>query len=310
MATVSFGGDKMFIAKVPASSANLGPGFDCMGIALKLYCRAEFEEIDSGFEIEVVNEGNGYVPQNENNLVYKAMQSLYVKAGKELSGIRVRLDSDIPVTRGLGSSSAAIVAGLVGANHLLGNMFSEDELLYEAYEIEGHPDNVTPALLGGFTISFPENGRIIRSKTVLAENIKFAAILPNFYLPTRKSRGYLPDFTKMKNAVYNISRASMLSAALVKGDTELLSHCFRDRIHQKYRFPHIKSGEYIIRAAKRLGASGGYISGAGPTIMSVVSSNYEEFELGMNKLIKTNLPDWRLVMLEADNDGAVIEKKI
>lgn len=300
----------MFIVKVPASSANLGPGFDCMGIALKLYCRAEFEITDSGFEIEVTKEGNGYVPQNENNLVYKAMKRLYEKADRKLTGIRVRLDSDIPVTRGLGSSSAAIVSGLVGANHLLGNIYSDDELLYEAYEIEGHPDNVTPALFGGFTISFAERGRVIHSKTDVSQDIKFAAMLPSFYLPTRKSRSYLPDFTKMKNAVYNISRASMLSAAFVKGDKELLSHCFRDRIHQKYRFPHIKSGEYIIRAAKRFGACGGYISGAGPAIMSVVCSNYEEFEYNMHKLIKTNLPDWRLVMLEADNDGAVIENNI
>lgn len=300
----------MFIVRVPASSANLGPGFDCMGIALNLYCRAEFTECEKDFEISIVNEGSDYVPKNENNLVYKAMKRLYDKAGKKLTGVRVILNSDIPVTRGLGSSSAAIVSGLLGANYMLGNIFSKEELLYEAYELEGHPDNVTPALLGGFTISFPERKSIVYSKTNVSTNIKFGAMLPDFYLPTRKSRAVLPEYTKIKNAVYNISRASMLGVALLQSDTSLLTHCFRDRIHQKYRFPHIKSGEYIIRAVKRAGACGAYISGAGPTIMSVVCDSFAEFENKMKKTIETNLPNWRLVMLEADNDGAVIEKNI
>ena len=300
----------MFKVRVPASSANLGPGFDCMGVALKLYCEAEFEQIDSGFEINITKEGSSCVPQNENNLVFRAMSYLYSKAGKGLNGVRINLSSDIPVTRGLGSSSAAIVAGLMGANHMLGNLFSKDELLYFAYEIEGHPDNVTPALLGGFTVSFCDNKKIIHTKTNVLPNIKFAAMMPDFYLPTRKSRALIPELTRTKNASYNIARASLLAAAFSKGETELFSHCFRDRIHQKYRFPHIRSGEYIIRAAKRFGSIGGYISGAGPTIMSVVCKDYEEFKEKMNSLIKTNLPNWRLVMLEADNDGAVIEKNI
>jgi len=300
----------MFRVRVPASTANLGPGFDCMGIALKLYCEADFEQIDSGFQINITNEGKEYVPQNENNLVFRAMKHLYSKAGKTLDGIKVSLNSSIPVTRGLGSSSSAIIAGLAGANHLLGNIFSPDDILYAAYEIEGHPDNVTPAYLGGFTIAVPDNKRIVYSQTNVKQDIKFAAMMPNFYLPTRKSRSLLPKHTSLANATYNIGRASLLAAALSKSDTGLLSVCFRDRIHQKYRFPHIRSGEYIIRAAKRLGACGGYISGAGPTIMCVVCEKPREFEVKMNELIKTNLPDWRLVMLEADNDGVVIDKII
>ena len=300
----------MFKVRVPASTANLGPGFDCMGIALKLYCDAYFEQIDSGFEICVSNEGKDYIPQNENNLVYRAMQRLYNKVNKKLDGVRVRIDSQIPVTRGLGSSSAAIIAGLVGANTLLGNVFSDDDILYAAYEIEGHPDNVTPAFTGGFTVTLNDNKKIVYSKSEVSSNIKFAAMMPDFYLPTRKSRSLLPQYTHLSNATYNIARASMLSAAFTKADTNLFSVCFRDRIHQKYRFPHIRSGEYIIRSAKRFGACGGYISGAGPTIMSVVCNNADEFEVKMKELIKTNLENWRLVMLEADNDGVIIEKNI
>ena len=300
----------MFKVSVPASTANLGPGFDCMGIALKLYCEADFELIDSGFEINILNEGREYVPQNENNLVFRAMKHLYNKVGKPLEGIKITINSYIPVTRGLGSSSAAIVAGLVGANELLGKVFSDDDILCAAYEIEGHPDNVTPAFLGGFTVSVIDNKRVIYSKSEVSSSIKFAAMMPDFYLPTRKSRSLLPKQTSFSNAAYNIGRASLLSAAFAKGDTELMKVCFKDRIHQKYRFPHIRSGEYIIRAAKRFGACGGYISGAGPTIMSVVCDKAQEFEFKMNELIKTNLPGWHLVMLEADNDGVVIDKLI
>ncbi len=300
----------MFKVKVPASSANLGPGFDCMGVALRLYCETVFEETDAGVHINITKEGSSYIPQNENNLVLRAMKHLYSKAGKVLDGICVNINSDIPVTRGLGSSSAAIVSGLVGANYLLGNKFSPEELLYAAYEIEGHPDNVTPALHGGFTVSLCDNKKIAYSKTPVLSNVKFAAMMPDFYLSTRRSRALIPEYTRMKNATYNIARSSLLAAAFSKGETELFSVCLRDRIHQKYRFPHIRSGEYIIRAAKRFGASGGYISGAGPTIMCIVCSDYDKFESQMNSLIKTNLPNWRLVMLDADNDGAVIEKNI
>lgn len=300
----------MFKVRVPASSANLGPGFDCMGVALNLYCEADFEAIDSGFEINIIKEGSTYVPQNENNLVFRAMSHLYSKAGKAMPPVRVNISSDIPVTRGLGSSSAAIITGLMAANHMLENHFSKDELLYFAYEIEGHPDNVTPALLGGYTVSFCDNRQIIYTKTEVSHDIKFAVMIPDFYLQTRKSRALIPHMTSTRNASYNIARASLLASAFAKGDNSLLSYCFRDRIHQKFRFPYIRSGEYIIRAARRFGASGGYISGAGPTIMSVVCENYKEFSDKMNSLIKTNLPDWRLVMLEADNDGAVIENNI
>lgn len=300
----------MFKVRVPASTANLGPGFDCMGIALKLYSEAEFELIDKGIEINITNEGKDYVPKDENNLISRSMKYLFSKAGKVCDGVRVNVNSRIPVTRGLGSSSAAIVAGLVGANFLLDNRFSRDDLLRAACEIEGHPDNVTPALTGGFTVSLFDGKKVHYSKSDISSEIKFAAMIPQFYLPTRRSRSLLPDYTRFKNAVYNVAQASLLSAALSKGDTSLLSVCFKDKLHQRYRFPQIKSGEYIIRAARRFGACGGYISGAGPTIMSVVCKEYDEFESKMNELIKTNLPNWRLVMLDADNEGAYIEKNI
>ncbi|MBR2404296.1 MAG: homoserine kinase [Clostridia bacterium] len=297
----------MFRVRVPASTANLGPGFDCMGIALQLYNTADFETTDSAFEINITDESRAYIPTNENNLVYRAMDYLFSMAGKKLEGVKVTVGSDIPVTRGLGSSSAGIVLGLVGGNHLLGDMFSKEELLKAACTLEGHPDNVTPALLGGFTVSYAEKDRVIYSRSEISSNLTFAAMIPDFYLQTKKSRSILPRFVSMRNATYNIAHASLLTSALTSGDLQLLSSCFRDRVHQRYRFPYIKSGEYIIRASKRFGAYGGYISGAGPTIMSVVSKDNKEYEYNMNELIKTNLKNWRLVMLDADNTGACIQ---
>lgn len=297
----------MFRVRVPASTANLGPGFDCMGVALQLYNTADFETTDSGFEINITDESRAYVPTNENNLVYRAMDALFSMAGKKLEGVKVTVGSDIPVTRGLGSSSAGIVLGLVGGNHLLGDMFSKEELLKVACTLEGHPDNVTPALLGGFTVSYAEKDRVIYSRSEVSSNLTFAAMIPDFYLQTKKSRSVLPRFVSMRNASYNIAHASLLTSALTSGDMQLLSSCFRDRVHQRYRFPYIKSGEYIIRASRRFGAYGGYISGAGPTIMSVVSKDNKEYEYNMNELIKTNLKNWHLVMLDADNTGACIQ---
>ncbi len=297
----------MFKVRVPASTANLGPGFDCMGIALQLYNTATFEEIDSGFEITITDESKAYVPNNETNLLYRSMQAVFSLAGKKPDGIKVTVSSDIPVTRGLGSSSAGIVVGLVGGNHLLGDIFSNEDLLKLACSIEGHPDNVTPALLGGFTISYVEKDRIIYSRSEVSSNLRFAAMIPDFYLQTKKSRSILPLHVPMRNASYNIAHAALLSSALSTGNTSLLSSCFRDRIHQRYRFPYIKSGEYIIRASRRFGAYGGYISGAGPTIMSVVDRDNTDYERNMNELIKTNLKNWRLVMLDADNEGACVQ---
>lgn len=299
-------GVNMFKVRVPASTANLGPGFDCMGIALSMYNTAEFEKIDSGFEIKILDNSSAYVPTDKTNLVYRAVDAVYSKVGKKPDGIRVSIYSDIPVTRGLGSSSSGIVMGLVGANRLLDNPLSVEELLFLGCEIERHPDNVTPALLGGFTVSFMERERVIYSRSEISSDLRFAALIPDFYLQTRRSRGFLPRVVTLRNACYNVAHASMLSIALTTANEKLLYSCFRDKLHQRYRFPYIKSGEYIIRSARRFGAYGGYISGAGPTIMSVVSKDNKEFEYNMNELIKTNLKNWRLVMLDADNTGAVI----
>jgi len=294
----------MVTVRVPASTANIGPGFDCLGIALNMYNIAEFELTDSGLEIDITNSAS-YIPVSENNYVYLGFKRVFDEAGETFNGVRIVLKSDIPVTRGLGSSSASIVLGLMGANRILNDRFTKEELLYMAYELEGHPDNVAPAIMGGFTVAVPDAKKVAYTKTEIPPHIKFAAMIPEFYFNTKKSRGILPKFIPFRNATYNIAHASLLTSAVSKGDFSLLGVAVRDRIHQRCRFSKIKSGEYIIRNAKRFGALCGYLSGAGPTIIAIVDKDFELFEEQMNNLIETNLSGWRLEMLSADNEGAV-----
>ncbi len=293
----------MVRVRVPASSANMGPGFDSLGVALNMYNTAEFCLTDSGLEIEIMDDAH-FIPLGENNYVYVGFKKVYDALGKKFDGVRIRLWSDIPVTKGLGSSSSSIVLGLMGANGLLGEPFTKEQLIAFAAEIEGHPDNVTPALMGGFTVSAFERGNVTYSGIEVDENLKFAAMIPDFFLQTKKARGILPNFIPFRNASYNIAHSSLVAMAFAKRDYSLLSSAVRDRLHQRYRFSKIRSGEFVARSMRRNGAVCSYLSGAGPTIMGIVTSDHAQFEEKMNNLIKTNLKGWRLVMLSADNEGA------
>lgn len=296
----------MITVRVPASTANLGSGFDCMGIALGLYSEAKFEEIESGLEINILDSSREFLPCDETNYVYRAMERVFDRAGKRPKGIRITSHTDIPITRGLGSSSASLALGLCGANELIGSPLPREELLQIAYDIEGHPDNVTPAFFGGFTVSVNHHNKVMFTKTEVPDNLRFAAMIPEFYLATRRARDILPKTVPHKNAVFNIAHAAYFASAAAKGDFSAFDVGTKDRIHQKYRFELISSAEFIIRSAKRFGAMCGYLSGAGPTIVSVVDKNHDEFEKKMKGLIATNLKNWRLLMLKPDNNGVVI----
>lgn len=295
----------MVTVRVPASTANLGSGFDCMGIALNLYSTATIEEIDSGLEINITDSSRDYLPADETNFVYQSMKTVFDLTGRYPKGVRITSNTEIPITRGLGSSSASLAVGLFGANELIGRPLSKDDLLGLACKIEGHPDNVTPAFFGGLTVAVKDGGKVLYTKTEIPSHIRFAAMIPNFHLATKKARSVLPRTVAHRNAVYNVAHAAYFASAAAKGDFSAFSVGAKDKLHQKYRFGLINSAEYIIRSARRFGAVCGYLSGAGPTIIAVVDKNYEEFENRMNKLISTNLKRWQLHMLRADNDGVV-----
>lgn len=296
----------MIKLKIPASSANMGAGFDTMGIALSLYNRMRIEEIPQGIEISAAN--GAIVPKGENNLIYRAMRIVFEKVGYTPTGIRIFQDSDIPMTRGLGSSSACIVGGMLAANIISGRQLSYDEIIHLAATQEGHPDNVGPALYGGFCISLTEGNRTIVKSRKINSSIKFAVIIPDYFVATKKSRGVLPDEVPFRDAVFNISHALLFNEALVAGDTELLKIGVRDKLHQQYRKSYIDEMDKIFEKTYELGSCATYLSGSGPTILSVLDSNYKRFNDEMKRFFTENSHRWKCMILDVDNVGAVVSE--
>ena len=261
--------DKVYL-RVPATSANCGPGFDVLGLAVNLYNEACYEITPQrGFQLEVEGEGAEYLKPFGRNLAFSSFFRLWNQVtGGERIGLKIKMLNRIPMSRGLGSSSSAIVAGVHAANVLSGNTLSEDELLGIATELEGHPDNVAPALYGGFTISYMDAGKAHSLRCLPAKPLKFIAVVPDRRLATSLARQAIPATVPHHDAVFNSSRSSLLVGALLTGRYEYLSHALEDKLHQPYR-AHLIPGLYEAwEAAREAGAYNGIISGAGSTIMA------------------------------------------
>lgn len=267
--------------KVPATSANLGPGFDCLGLALPIYNEITVEETvmpGSGVEINIIDETEKYdtlsIPKDENNIVYKAIELLYNFVGQTASDIKITIKTNIPVTRGLGSSAAVIVGGLIAANELLGSPADEAVLLSIASEVEGHPDNVTPAMMGGFCVaSLDEDGSVPYSKIDWPEDWKLTVLIPDYELDTKIARSILPETISIPDAAFNIRKASMLIDAVYRKDADLMKKCLKDKLHQPYRTELVKGFKELTELLENKDdILGCVISGAGPTIM-VISKN-------------------------------------
>lgn len=291
---------------VPATSANVGAGFDALGLALSLHNTVTMEEWD---KLDIMASDGSLVPTGTSNLIYRSAKAVYEQLGKPIKGLRIRQENPIPMARGLGSSSACIVAGILGANALLGNPLTKRQMLTLATAIEGHPDNVAPAMLGGFVSSVFDEGQVFTARKEINEELAFAAFIPNFKLLTEKARAALPKTVDRRDAVYNLSRAALATAAFCDGDYELLRVATKDALHQQYRLPLIPGGERVFEIAWDLGAYAVYISGAGPTIMAVVHrDNCEFFEKAEEALLEQpETMAFSLRRMLADNTGAVVE---
>ncbi|MBR5151967.1 MAG: homoserine kinase [Clostridia bacterium] len=297
----------MLKVRVPATSANMGPGFDSMGVALNLYNYVTVEEIDSGLVIDITDETGKYIRKDEKNLVYQSMKAVFDKVGYTPKGLHLILENNIMVTRGLGSSSAGIVSGLLLGNALAGNPLSKDTLLAMAVDIEGHGDNVTPALMGGFCINVNQNGKIRYVSTPVKEDLMFAALVPDFYLQTKKARSVLPRSVTMWDAVYNTGRSALLAASIMSGKYENIRAAVGDKLHQRYRKRLIPNMDALFQACYDKGALGVYLSGAGPTIVAIVHrEKAATFSGEMHTVLSKRMKNWTLHMLEADNQGAQI----
>lgn len=294
----------MIKIQIPATSANLGAGFDALGLALDYYNYVNMEEAD-GIFIESLDGIS--VPCDASNLVYDSAHILYDICGRKLPGMKIQQVNNIPMARGLGSSSACIIAGLVGANRLLGEPMGFDDLVDLSAQIEGHPDNTAPALLGGIVTAVFDGKRVHWVKQEVFTTLKFVAVIPDFELKTEKARACLPAEVSHKDAVYNLSRAALFSASLLTGKYENLRTAVNDRLHQPYRMELIDHAQEVIDTAYSLGAYALYLSGAGPTLMAVVDGE-NEFFCGKLRfaLDRMGLEAWDVRELHIDNDGTKI----
>ncbi|HHW44215.1 MAG TPA: homoserine kinase, partial [Desulfotomaculum sp.] len=240
----------MVRVQVPATTANMGPGFDCLGMALKLYNTVEMVRTGAGLSIEVHGEGAFDIARDESNVVYRAALRLFKQVNCDPGGLRIRLINNIPVARGLGSSASAIVGGLIAANILAGSRLSHRELLSLAAAVEGHPDNVAPAMLGGIIISTLVEGEVRYLKIDPPPGLKVAVAIPDFPLSTRSAREVLPQQVSMADAVFNLGRVALLVAAMQQGRLEFLSTAMEDRLHQPYRSTLVPGMKKVLAAAR------------------------------------------------------------
>lgn len=295
----------MVRVRVPATSANMGAGFDTLGVALGLYNTLEISEIESGLQI-ISKKAGDYVPRDKNNLVYRAANTVFDTVGYRCSGLKIVQESDIPVTRGLGSSSACIIGGMLAANVISGRQLSYNEILDLAVRFEGHPDNVTPALFGGFCAAMVEDGKTIYKSIKIDSSIKFAVMVPDFFVPTKKSRGALPTEIPHGDAAFNIARAVMFALCMASGDFDNLRAAAEDKIHQPYRKVYIDGMEQIFDMTYRLGSRATYLSGSGPTVLSVLDGGYNKFCAEIYEFFRKNSHRWTCRLLTIDNVGAVV----
>ncbi|HEX3038833.1 MAG TPA: homoserine kinase [Caproiciproducens sp.] len=295
----------MIRIQVPATSANLGSGFDSLGIALDLYNQVWMEESDT---LDISSKDDIKVPTDDSNLIFWAAKQVYEKCGRQLPGLKIVQLNNIPMARGLGSSSACIVAGILGANRLLGSPLGKQDLINLAAKIEGHPDNTTPAIEGGLAASAIEAGRVYSVSVPVSEKIRFALFIPPFELKTEKARSVLPEQYSRGDAVYNLSRSALMAASLFSGKLENLRVAVQDKIHQPYRASLIDNLDNVFRLSYELGSLGTYVSGAGPTIISMIDADDTEnfAKYAANHLEEKGITGWQIKVLSTDSQGAQI----
>ena len=259
---------------VPATTANIGVGFDCLGAALTMANEFQFVVVDTDTKLKITVEGNeAYkVGTNENNLIYRSVLWLYQHLGRTPPNLEITIELGVPLSRGLGSSATAIVGGLLGANSLAGNPLTKEEIVNMAIAIEGHPDNVVPALLGNCLLSVKDNERWQICSIPWHEDIVPVVAIPDFELSTEAARSVLPTEYNRSDAIFNISRMGLLVRALATNNSEWLATALTDKIHQPYRQKLITGYSQVRQAAIEAGAYGMVISGAGPTLLALTSS--------------------------------------
>lgn len=288
--------------RVPATTANIGPGFDSMGCALALYNYITCEVLPAG---KLVITGCPEQYQNEDNLAVQGYRAVLKRLGLPDEGLSLTIEAEIPVCRGLGSSAAMIAGGAAAANLLHGSPLPPAELLEVTNEIEGHPDNLAPAIYGGLTASLVEDGKPRTVKLPLSPTLRWVAAIPDFELSTHLARAVLPKEVAFVDAVYNASHVAVLVGALGRGDRELIAMALRDRVHQPYREKLIPEYNKVKTAAEQCGAIAFCISGAGPTLLALTDE--ASFAAQFAEKCKRLEHRWNIMELAVDTEGIVAE---
>ena len=294
--------------RVPATSANLGPGFDALGLALALHNEVIVEPA-ADVSVSVDGEGRGRLDTSAKNLVARAVALAHEVAGRPFTGARLRCINRIPLSRGLGSSAAAWVGGLLAANALMGEPLDRDALLTAAARAEGHPDNVAAALLGGLTVSCADGARITAVSLPAPRQIQWVVLLPEREASTHEARAVLPETLSRADAVFNVQRVSLLLAALAGGRTELLDLAMQDRLHQPYRLRLFPWMEAVATAGRRAGGLGCVLSGAGPSMLAAVHErDGQAVAAAMERALRDAGMAGRAIALPVDPVGATWER--
>lgn len=263
--------EKTVRVEVPATTANLGPGFDCMGAAVSLFNTFEVHFAQEP-EVVVLGEYAEGLPSTPENLVYRIAASVLERFGVRRP-LAVRSECNIPPARGLGSSASCVVGGILAANELLGKPLDSDRLLRLAASMEGHPDNIVPAILGGLTFAAMEGDTVLHKRMDLPPGVVFAVAIPGFQLSTKAAREVLPSEVPVKDATFNLSRAAMMAVCFAQGDLSMLNVLCKDRLHQPYRAKLIPGFAEILNGAYDHGALACYLSGAGPSVACLVKDD-------------------------------------
>lgn len=293
----------MLEIKIPATSANIGPGFDSLGIALTMYATLIFDDCEN--ELEIIGCEDKYI--NKDNLIYVSYLKTFELYGEKPKNISINIESDIPPSRGLGSSSVCVVGGVAGALYMMGKDIDKETLLSISTMIEGHPDNVSPAIYGGLTASLKIENEVYTRKFKVDDRIVFYAFIPSYSLSTTYARNILPKNIKFTDAIFNISRIPLLIKGFEENDKELISISTQDALHQPYRKELIPEYELIEKICCNEDIHSVYLSGAGPTIMCISDNDgYKDIFTKKTKEINGN---WKVEKLFIDINGTLIKRR-
>jgi homoserine kinase len=292
--------------RVPASSANLGPGFDALALALGLYLRCTLRPSKGGLRIRVSGTDGAEIPGDESNLIFQAFSR--VTGGAHRADVELDIENELPLVRGLGSSAAAIVAGLALGNEWAGLNRTPDELIQMATQMEGHPDNVAAAVRGGLVVSCEgEDGAVLSVRSPIHAGLEVVLVVPEFRLSTEKARAALPEKYSRRDAVFNVQRVALLMAAVRDGRKELFAEAMRDRLHQPYRAPLVPGFEEVLKLANVPGLLGVALSGAGPSVVAFCDGRTGEIGETIAACFRKHGIRAEARRLAVDDEGLVVE---